>query len=254
MPTHAPRPTVSRRWILATCLGACVGTPTPEPPDNLPRPNESLIFGPRVTSEHYPTDAALPPIPIAGGAGSVTPDSELWVVNLDRAELEPATLRATPTGAFSGEVRGQANDRVRLVSRTDNQHSLPLDAHVLPIEGGEFALAQLPFEGLSCLTVTPEDELTTIVSNQDTTRHFTLSNACSEPVALQVRLRFGDAGFTLAAPTSLAAAAQASITVHITGHEDTREHADILLLDVQAGAQRGRYALGLWSVAAGRER
>ncbi|HEX5655626.1 MAG TPA: hypothetical protein VFX59_00455 [Polyangiales bacterium] len=252
MPTHAPRPTVCIRWFLATCLGACVGTPTPEPPDNLPRPDDWKIFGGSVPLATT-TDVRelVSPIPFAGSVGSVAPNSELWVVNLDRAEVSPLTVIADAQGGFTGMLSAQLNDRVRLVSRTDSQHSLPLDAYVITGMNNQAQLAQLPSTELSCLRVTPAEELTAVVGN-DVTRRFTLTSTCSEPISLDARLRFGDAGFAIDAPTSLPANGRAEITVRITGHDDPREHADILLLDVESGANRGRYALGVWSVAASR--
>src|SRR5689334_1203421 len=124
MPTPAPRPAVCLRWLLATSLGACVGTPTPEPPDNLPRPDDTRIFGLPIAVDLEVTPVSLPPITIQGEAGAVVPDSELWVVNLDNPAVEPLTLRATELGSFEGKLVGQLGDRVRLVSRTESQHSL----------------------------------------------------------------------------------------------------------------------------------
>ncbi len=251
MPTHAPRPTDCLRWILATCaacLGACVGTPTPEPPDTLPRPNDGLIFGATVELTNFPTDNTVPPIPVGGSAGAVPPGSDVWVVNLDRDSVPPLTLRATANGSFDGKISGQDGDRVRIIARTDTQHSLPLDAFVMPIDARQSALAPLPPQGLSCLSLAAEDLTSIVREGKDSTRKIELRSTCREPVTLGARLRFGDAGFVVEAPASVNGAA--SITVRITGHDDPREHADILLLDVQSGTQTGRYALGLWSVAA----
>jgi hypothetical protein len=248
MPTHAHRPTVSIRWILATCLSACVGTPTPEPPDNLPRPDDSKIFGPLQAREFVTAiDAVARDIPIVGDPRSVTPDTDVWVVNLDRAG--PAvTTRAKLDGSFRIAVVGAPNDRVRIVSRTDTRHSLPLDAHVIDGNDG-VAVAQLPPGGLPCLTIS-NDELSTVVSGKDVSSRFTLVSACSEPISISARLRFGDTGFAIDAPTSVPANGEASITVRITAHDDPREHADVVLLDVESGSRSGEYALGVWSVAA----
>lgn len=252
MPTHAPRPAVCIRWILATCLGACVGTPTPEPPDFLPRPDQTRIFGPRLmTVDNTAQPESIVSIAVVGNAGAVMPDSELWVVNLDNPGVAPITVRARVDGSFRGTLQGSPSDRVRMVTRTDTQHSLPLDARVVRVDASQVGLAQLPFEGLPCLTITPEDELTEVVSDgEQATRRFALQSRCDEPVALTAQLRFGDVGFTLEAPASVPADGEAAISVRISGHEDPREHADVVLLEVESGTRRGRYALGVWSIAA----
>jgi hypothetical protein len=247
MPTHAPLPTVTFRWLLATCLGACVGTPTPEPPDTLPRPDGTFVFGGRAEVLSHTDNATS--IPIGGLARSVPANSEVWVVNLDSRDTPPLTLRAASNGSFTGELAGRRGDRVRIVTRTDTQHSLPLDARVVEASANELGLSPLPAGGLSCLTVEPED-LTALVDGKDVTERIDVRSTCSEPVSLSAALRFGDTGFALDAPTTIAANGRAAITVRITSHDDAREHADIVLLDVESGTQRGRYALGIWSVAA----
>jgi hypothetical protein len=248
MPTHAHRPTVCPRWILATCLSACVGTPTPEPPDNLPRPDESKIFGPLIMLNFEGAiDTVSRVIPVVGDPRAVAPNTDVWVVNLDGSG--PAvTMPSKSDGSFRATVFAAPNNRVRIVSRTDSQHSLPLDAHVISVDG-EPALAQLPAGGLPCLTITP-DELDNVVSGKDLSRRFTLESACDEPITVSARLRFGDAGFALDAPTTVPANGTAAITVEVTAHDDAREHADIVLLDVASRSITGQYALGVWSVAA----
>ncbi|MET0284579.1 MAG: hypothetical protein ABW352_08925 [Polyangiales bacterium] len=221
-----------------------MGTPTPEPPDTLPRPDENLIFG-GAESVRTLDNATL--IPVDGPAMSVAANSELWIVNLDDADVAPRTLRAEANGSFEGTITGQVGDRIRIVTRTDSRHSLPLDGRVGTSVSG-LGISQLPFEGLDCLTIEPAD-LTALVDGKDTSKRFNVRSRCSEPVTLNAELRFGDAGFALDTPATVAANGRAAITVNITRHDDAREHADIVLLDVESGSQRGRYALGIWSVA-----
>jgi hypothetical protein len=253
MPTHAlHRPSLSLGWLLATCLGACVGTPTPEPPDNLPRlprPDDSRVFGPVVAVEVSSEPGNLPPIFVLGAPGAVQPSTQLWLVNLD-SDAQPALVDAASDGSFQAEIVGQLNDRVRLVSRTDRQHSPALDAYVAVAGRDMYGLAALPPDGLPCLTIEPADDLETLVSSgADETRELVLTSRCPGPVALEAKLRFGNAGFAIDAPTSIPANGEAKLRLHVAGHDDAREHADVVLLDVSTGSQHGRYAVGVWSIS-----
>lgn len=263
MPTHARTRFCTRRWLLlAAWASACVGTPTPEPPDNLPSPDADRIFGTSVTEVFETPQVASTAVPLAGGPGAVAPGTELWIVNLDDPSAEPITLRPRNDGSFSTKLSANMGDRLRLISRTARQHSLPLDAvfsngadssNVNPM----VSIIALPPQNLACVELTPANEITRVVeAGKARDESFVLTNRCSSAVQItNASLRFGDAGFSLATPPqSVPANSSASLTITFEGHDDEREHADILLLDVsvtgrasQTGA--GRYALGVWSVS-----
>jgi hypothetical protein len=263
MSTHARTPCPTRRWlVLATCVcvGACAGTPTPEPPDYLPTPNGELIFGRElaVPMVQIATDSAAP-VPLIGAPGAVTPDSDLWIVNLDNLDAEPLTVRARANGSFSTQVAAREGNRIRLVSRNERQHSLPLDALYGAFDASaqrpSVSVMRLPPTELSCLAVQPAEEITRVVeAGESRSERFELTNRCGKAAQItDARLRFGDQGFSLATPpTSVPVNGTASLTVTLSGHDDAREHGDILLLDVRVGDQDGplgRYALGVWSVS-----
>jgi hypothetical protein len=257
MPNHARPRSWHPRWaLLAACASACVGTPTPEPPDYapelLPTPDGGLIFA---------TDARIevatlndpPSAPLSGQRDAVVPDSRVWIVNLDDLTSLPLEVRARANGSFSAMVQARPGDRLRIVSRTDTRHSLPLDAEFVEAEPGMVRIVALPPTELPCLQVSPPREIVrTLEPGQSLEERFELRNRCSEPVQIEdARLRFGDQGFSLAdAPETIAPNQRASLTVSLDGHADATERADIVLLDVRSGGERGRYALGVWSVSA----
>jgi hypothetical protein len=253
MPTHPHERSRFSRWLLlASGACACVGTPTPEPPDYtpdlLPTPDGGRIFGtPEVVTLGQPADA-----PVRGPAGSVTPNSQVWIINLDDPTVLPSEVTASATGSFAATVRGSEGDRVRIVSRTQEQHSLPLDAQLVRSGVGVVQLASLPQQQLDCLQVTPAVERSERVElGRGVVRGFSLTNRCSDVVDIeQVQLRLGAQGFVLGTPPgSVPIDGTATLELTFEGHAEPRERADILLLDVQSGGTRGRYALGLWSVS-----
>jgi len=262
MSTHALLRFCTRRWaLLVACVSACVGTPTPEPPDYLPTPNGGLIFGiPTVTPLSTEVDPSVRTVevPLTGNAGAVAPNSELWIVNLDDPSATPLTVRARGNGSFSTKVDANMGDRLRLVSRSARQHSLPLDAlYADAVDSSTVkpmvSLIPLPPQGLDCLQIAPVAEITRIVeSGKSHDDSFVLTNRCSAALEItNATLRFGDQGFALATPPeSVPVNGSAKLTVKFAGHDDPSEHADILLLDVrQADGAVGRYALGVWSLS-----
>lgn len=262
MPTHADTRFCTRSWLLlAACASACVGTPTPEPPDNLPSPDAGRIFGTSVIELNTPAVASTA-VPLSGDAGAVAPGADLWIVNLDDPSAEPITLRPRADGGFSTKLSANMGDRLRLVSRSARKHSLPLDAvfsngadssNVKPM----VSIIALPPQELGCVELTPANEITRVVqAGKARDESFVLTNRCNSAVQItNASLRFGDAGFSLATPPeSVPANSSASFTITFDGHDDQREHADILLLDVSASGRNaqlgsGRYALGVWSVS-----
>ncbi|MEY4511109.1 MAG: hypothetical protein RLZZ450_3231 [Pseudomonadota bacterium] len=262
MPTHALKCFCTRRWLLlAVWAGACVGTPTPEPPDNLPSPDAGRIFGTSVIDVLANPEIASTAVPLAGGAGAVAPGADLWIVNLDDPSAAPITLRPRADGGFSTKLTANMGDRLRLISRSARRHSLPLDAvfangadssDVNPM----VSIVALPPQELSCVELAPRDEITRVVATGKTQEQsFVLTNRCNGTVQItNASLRFGDTGFSLATPPqSVPQNRSASLTITFEGHDDERERADILLLDVSLSGQNaqagGRYALGVWSVS-----
>jgi hypothetical protein len=235
---------------------ACVGTPTPEPPDYspLPRPDGAGILSTvRTLAEvDIVRDAALEPVtvPLAARANTVQGDADLWVVNLDEPDSPPLTFRARPDGSFETVVTGRIGQRLRLVYRTAGEHSLPLD---LEIAGNLMGAAITPLRAstmLTCFSVEPKEEISVaVIDGASSSRAFTLTNRCAESVALErAELRFGDVGFRLTTPPeSVPANGSAELTVIFPRHDDATERADIVLLELATGQQRVRHALGVWS-------
>jgi hypothetical protein len=234
--------TNSKRLVLgisALCLAAaCTGTPTPHPPDFLPTPKGPLISAGVMTTAG--PDSVE--VPIAGEPGAVQGDTDVWVVNLDDAEVAPKRVRSDAQGRFLVSIVATAGDRLRLVSRTASQHSRPFDLEAVAL-GEQLGVRPLMDTALDCLKVTPADELS-LIDDGD----FVLHNDCTAALTVSsARLRFGDQGFALGTlAQTVEVGAELRVRITYAGDEPD-ERADILLLDVQSGTSAGRYALGLWS-------
>lgn len=240
-------------WLTLSCLPlACTGaggTPTPEPPDHLPKP---IVVVPVFGQERFGSRATLAPTRLVG---TVRPGEEAWVVDLDSPEVAPVRAAADADGAFEATLVGARDgDRIRVVARTATRHSEPADLRITgrADQPGSFHV-EVPTP-LACLTVSPADELTEVVETGAThARAFTLSNRCSEPVRVErAALRLAEQGIAVLPPsaTVVPAGGEARLPVTFEGHDDPRERADVVLLDVAAGEQVGRYALGVYSVSA----
>jgi hypothetical protein len=240
-----------------------VGTPTPEPPDfdPLPRPfADGISATVRAVDADVFVDTGgreinLPvTVPLTAAAGTVLGGSEIWLVNLDDPNSAPLTLSAKSDGSFTTTVTGIAGQRVRLIYRTASKHSLPLD---LEITGSGMFTAITPLRAkpfLPCFSITPSEEITESIARGASARQtFTLENGCSEAVDIErAELRFGDAGFRLTTPPdSVPANGSAKLTVIFPDHDDERERADIVLLELSSSGQSARYGLGVWSSGTG---
>lgn len=246
----------ARRFALTSLCAACVGTPTPEPPDYdpLPRPDAGGFMTTVRVTTFTEVDSALPPVmvPLTARPGTVAPDSEVWLINLDEPSAAPLTLRADARGGFATTVTGRIGQRVRVLYRTERDHSLPLD---LEITGNPMSAAITPMResaALPCLTISPPDEITRVVGDDGTMRGtFELANGCAEPVTIErAELRFGDVGFRLTTPpASVPANGRAELTLLFPANSDPRERTDIVLLEAASAGARARYALGVWARA-----
>jgi len=249
----SPRPWHSSRAALlalaALAGSACTGTPLPEPPDELPRPDwDAREIGP--TSVLAGNDAARMQVTLRSKREAVRPDTTVWAINLDSppsAQEGPSQIMANADGGFAIGVLLGSGDRVRIVSRTPTKHSPPLDLTVtLPGPGLEPLVARTPSTAIACFKVTPAETLVL----DGTSGTVTLDNQCTVPVSItRAQLRLGDQGISLgSAPTEIAAGTKTTLTFSDSLGAGTTERLDILLLDVTAsGVGMGRYAIDIFS-------
>lgn len=241
-------PKRARVFALVACgvLGGCGGTPTADPPDFLPTPSAGRIgVEPEIVSSGGPGPQGFGPIELVGGEGAVDGTAELWIVNLDRLNEAPQVIQPRANGSFSVEVEGNLGDRVRLVSRTEERHSLPLDLEI--VRSAEVAaLAPLQDQGLACLKITPAQELD-LGSDRSREASFALDNTCDAELAIErAALRFEETDLMLSAPETIPKGAQVEITLRLD-KTLSEERWDIVLLDVSAAGEEGRYALSVWA-------
>lgn len=228
--------------LLCALLTGCGGTPTADPPDFLPTPQGIGVGNEIVTSAGA---EVFGPIPVAGASGSVDPDAEVWIVNLDRSDAEPVIVKPASNGSFSAEVEGEVGDRFRLLSRTSERHSLPVD--LAAVRGlGMTSLSPLQARELACLKITPTPELN-LGTGTARKGSYRLKNECTETVRItRSTLRFGDNGLSFAGPTLVAAGTEGALAFELEGTL-AEELWDIVLLDVATATTTGRYALSVWA-------
>jgi hypothetical protein len=233
----------------ASALGgaSCVGTPLPEPPDELPAPDYEHFLandsGVMVVSTGEST------VMFGGGRGTVQPNTRVWIVNLDR-DVAPVQVDADAEGGFtSPAIRAAADDRIRVLSRTGTQHSAPLDLRVSTPElaaPGSLYVSPLPASDLSCLRITPAATLS-LSTAEGTLR---VENRCDSEVELtRVGLRFGDQGFELAtSPTRLSVGQRTTLDIRDSRAAGAAERLEIVLIDAQTAAgQSGSFAIDVFS-------
>jgi len=224
---------------------ACAGTPLPEPPDELPKPDFGSFVRDVVTLAGLPD---RPPLLLSAGPGAVQANTPVWIINLDSSDA-PVQVASDSVGGFRAPpVPASASDRVRVLSRTERQHSAPLDLRTIMADVSDAPLeaAPLPESGLSCFSVTPSPTLV-LRKSQGTLR---LDNACGVTVDLtRVALRFGDQNLALsAAPARLSAGQQVELDLADSQGPGASERLEIVLIDVQAADGRsGRYAIDVFS-------
>jgi hypothetical protein len=226
--------------------GACAGTPLPEPPDGLPRPEFLDGFTPG-TAMWPPREQAEVSFSVRDSAAQV--GARMWAVNLDAPDVPPQEVSANSMGIVNVTITVAAGDRVRLVSRTDRAHSPPLDLVAVAPDAVSPPVSIVPlFEDtrLDCLRITPSDSLTLA----GTRGQLTLENQCGVPIGVtRAALRLGDQGIRLAAPPAeIAVGAQVRLTLEDSQGPGVRERLDILLLDVTAAdGPSERYAIDVFS-------
>jgi hypothetical protein len=231
-----------------TVLGgaACAGTPLPEPPDELPAPDFDDFARDSITTVGFPDRPSV----LIGAAqpGTVQPRSRVWFINLDTDDA-PIEISADAQGGFVvPPIPALPGERIRVISRTGQQHSAPLDLEVIPAEvaGAPLQPARLSATALSCLRVTPAPTLL-LRGSQGALR---LENRCESTVTLtRVALRFGDQGLMLSTPpAALAAGEDVSLTLRDVQGPGAVERLDIVLIDAQADDGRaGRLAIDVFS-------
>jgi hypothetical protein len=248
---HSARATL---LALGALLGSdCVGTPLPEPPDELPRPEfTAFAGGPAISVGAPATDLGLSvDVRIAAQSGAVPAGSRVWAINLDAPGQAPVEQQATALGGFDLTISASDRQRVRLVARTARQHSAPLDLVVtrIPESPGMPAFGivnPLGSTQLACLQVAPGETLR--LSGKRGT--LMLRNQCAGTVELErAALRLGDQGIALVSPpTTLAAGEQSVLTLTDSQAPGESERLDVLLLDVRGpGGLEGRYAIDVFS-------
>jgi hypothetical protein len=228
--------------------GACAGTPLPEPPDALPRPQLAPM------DDGWASPAVLPPTTVAVivvRADGIPAGAKLKVINLDASASRVSEATVVDAGTvLSIQVPASAGDRLRVLFTSDRAHSPPLDLVAQARESAPLntlPVGPLGDTSLPCLRVTPSEAL--VLSGRR--GQLSVSNRCEVSVELtRAALLTGAAGFSLAAPPTRQLAAGASIELTL---EDARgpepvERLDVLLLDVSAADGRmGRYAIDLFS-------
>ncbi len=231
-----------------TVLGgaACVGTPLPEPPDELPAPDYADFGRDSVMPTNFPD---RPSVQIgAAGPGTVRAGSRVWFINLDADDAPTQVSADAQGGLIVPPIPALPGERIRLIVRTERQHSAPLDFEVVPAEtvGVPPQVQPLSPSALSCLRVTPAPTLV-LRGSQSALR---LENACGSALTFsRVALRFGDQGLTLSTPPAgLAAGAVVSLTIRDAQGPGARERLEIVLIDAQAADGRtGRLAIDVFS-------
>jgi hypothetical protein len=235
---------------LAAALGAgaCAGTPLPEPPDALPRPQ---LADARDTSVPPVTASTMTFALVTVLKSEIPPGTQLTLLNLDAPAARVSMDSVTDAGGvLSALVPAAPGDRVRVLFTNDRAHSPPLDLQVrTPEVAGAATLPVDPLgdTSLPCLQLTPNESL--VLSG--TRGQVSVRNTCEVAVALtRAALRTGAEGIQLVAPASPQIAAGASITLSLEDSQGPgeRERLDVLLLDVSATDGRsGRYAVDVFS-------
>lgn len=230
---------------LALAGSDCTGTPLPEPPDELPRPDVGAFLGPEIVAHPTTTEQK---VTITTSSGGVAPGATVWAVNLDAVNPVPVETTANALGGFNLDVPATNLDRVRILARTETRHSPPLDFLVMVPDTVQAKPTATPLGDtrLGCLLLNPPE--TVVLSGKRGT--LTLNNRCSTAVTLaEASLLFGDQGIALQMHAdSVAPGKQTTLTFTDSRGPGPSERLEILLLEVETqDGLSGRYAIDVFS-------
>jgi hypothetical protein len=242
---HLTSSTRAALLFTAVLAGAdCTGTPLPEPPDELPRPDFGAFLNVETVGQPIPTFTG---VLVRSPSGAVPPGAQVWAVNLDSGAPRPVVTTASPLGGFELMIDAVDQQRVRIVARTDIQHSPPLDLLVMVADSAVNRAFVTPLGDtrLGCLGLTPTE--TVVLS--DRRGELVLNNQCSAEVSIdEARLLLGNQGIALEMPaTTLMPGKQTKLTFTDSRGPSQSERLDILLLEVSTPGLTGRYAVDVFS-------
>lgn len=253
-PLH-PRSTSRAALLLLAALAGGVGctsstgdedgTPLPEPPDGLPRPTWNGFSGPESTDAVAAQGLFM--VVLGGNDILVKPNSQVWVINLDQPRVPPAVVMARDDGRFVLPIDAADNDRLRVLARTETEHSPPLDLVAIAPKGMMPARARPG--GTIALDCLKRSAAETLVFEGNTGR-LELDNQCPAPVTItNAALRLGDRGIALGeVPASIAPGEQVTLTFTDSMGPGTVERLDVLLLELDSGNPLShKYAIDLFT-------
>jgi hypothetical protein len=214
---------------LAAC-GPGAATPMPEPP--------SIDVSRVASAEDAVAQLGGPmPIQLIGDVGAATPSSTVRVLNLDDLREAVATT-ADAEGRFALAVIANAGDELRFEASTKDGFSAPVDARVMDDLSG-IAISRRP----DCLALESGYALELTPGKTGSVR---LMNECDGEVSVDdVRLRRGDAGFSIASATPFALSPGASTSVDVQLTPGSTPTQDVLFLELTVEGQAARYSVSL---------
>jgi hypothetical protein len=181
----------------------------------------------------------------------VEPNAQIWAINLDQPSVPPAIVMARDDGRFVLPIFATKGDRIRILARTETEHSPPLDVIVSidtmrrPPERQEFVTPASRLT-ISCLRITPAEA----VVFEGNAGSLVLENRCAVPLELSdAALRLGDRGVALGeVPDAIAPGEQVTLSFSDSVGPGASERLDILLLNVKGdGPLLGEYAIDLFT-------
>jgi hypothetical protein len=215
------------RLVLLLILGACTGSPVPEPPNLAPPALD------RVSSMPSSSGSSI----LTGAAGAAEPGTFLWAANLETADA-PVTTPVAADGSFMLSVSFRDGDELRLQVRdTEDGRSRPVD-----VTTPDIAEVVRPLAG--CLTIEPPLELDfgTTPTGTPVTETLAIDNACGDTVTIaMVRSRSGSTSFATATTTPIDVADGASASIEVSFVPATvGTQEEILFLEVSVPSTERR--------------
>lgn len=175
--------------------------------------------------------------------GSAIPNAEVVITNLDDA-APAVTFGSDAEGSARVTFSASDGDEIRFQITTEERRYQPRDFSLGRADGKNTLLRS---ERPTCLRLDPGFELGFDAS----LAQLSVYNNCSEVVALaEPRLRLGALGddFELVTlmPVEIGGGVSAGIELRMTPAA-ARPSEDVLFLDAEVGAERLRYAIGLYA-------